>query len=108
MARARWWWWLAVVAICVAGCGVRHVSAASPRDVTGMFRSGGMDRTYMLHVPAGDPIGLVLRLHGGGGTGVPQRGLTAFDTAANAHNLLVVCPAGYYKRSADGRGASPA
>jgi polyhydroxybutyrate depolymerase len=73
-----------------------------------MFRSGGMDRTYMLHVPAGDPLGLVLSLHGGGGTGVAQRGLTDFDTVANAHNLLVVYPDGYDKSWADGRGASPA
>jgi polyhydroxybutyrate depolymerase len=73
-----------------------------------MFRSGGMDRTYMLHVPAGDPVGLVLSLHGGGGTGVAQRGLTDFDTVANAHNLLVVYPDGYDKSWADGRGASPA
>lgn len=64
MAYARWLW-LAVLAVCVVGCGVRHVSAASARDISGTFRSGGMDRTYMLHVPAGDPVGLVLSLHGG-------------------------------------------
>lgn len=62
----------------------------------------------MLHVPAGEPIGLVLSLHGGGGTGVTQRGLTDFDSAADAHNLLVVYPDGYDKSWADGRGASPA
>lgn len=107
MAYARWLW-LAVVAICVVGCGVRHVSAASARDISGTFRSGGMDRTYMLHVPAGDPVGLVLSLHGGGGTGISQRGLTGFDTVADAHNLLVAYPDGYDKSWADGRGASPA
>ncbi|MCK8646269.1 extracellular catalytic domain type 1 short-chain-length polyhydroxyalkanoate depolymerase [Mycobacterium colombiense] len=107
MAYARWLW-LAVVAISVVGCGVRHVSAASARDISGTFRSGGMDRTYMLHVPAGDPVGLVLSLHGGGGTGISQRGLTGFDTVADAHNLLVAYPDGYDKSWADGRGASPA
>ncbi|RAU91190.1 esterase [Mycobacterium colombiense] len=107
MTYARWLW-LAVVAICVVGCGVRHVSAASARDVPGTFRSGGMDRTYMLHVPAGDPVGLVLSLHGGGGSGISQRALTGFDTVADAHNLLVVYPDGYDKSWADGRGASPA
>lgn len=107
MAYARWLW-LAVVAICVVGCGVRHVSAASARDIPGTFRSGGMDRTYMLHVPAGDPVGLVLSLHGGGGSGISQRALTGFDTVADAHNLLVVYPDGYDKSWADGRGASPA
>ncbi|ETB07880.1 esterase [Mycobacterium avium subsp. paratuberculosis 10-5864] len=107
MAYARWLW-LAVLAVCVVGCGVWHVSAASARDISGTFRSGGMDRTYMLHVPAGDPVGLVLSLHGGGGTGIAQRGLTGFDAVADAHNLLVVYPDGYEKSWADGRGASPA
>lgn len=107
MAYARWLW-LAVLAVCVVGCGVRHVSAASARDISGTFRSGGMDRTYMLHVPAGNPVGLVLSLHGGGGTGIAQRGLTGFDAVADAHNLLVVYPDGYEKSWADGRGASPA
>lgn len=107
MAYARWLW-LAVLAVCVVGCGVRHVSAASARDISGTFRSGGMDRTYMLHVPAGDPVGLVLSLHGGGGTGIAQRGLTGFDAVADVHNLLVVYPDGYEKSWADGRGASPA
>ncbi|BBZ73804.1 extracellular catalytic domain type 1 short-chain-length polyhydroxyalkanoate depolymerase [Mycobacterium paraseoulense] len=102
------WLALVVVAVCVAGCGVRDVSAASARDASGTFRSGGMDRTYLLHVPPGTPVGLVLSLHGGGGTGNGQRGLTGFDAVADAHNLLVVYPDGYDKSWADGRGASPA
>lgn len=107
MPYARWML-LAVVAVCVVGCGVRYVSAASARDSFGTLRSGGMDRTYTLHVPPGDPVGLVLSLHGGGGTGIAQRGLTGFDAVADAHNLLVVYPDGYDKSWADGRGASPA
>ncbi len=67
-----------------------------------------MDRTYTLHVPPGDPVGLVLNLHGGGGTGVGQQNLTDFDSVADAHSLLVVYPDGYEKSWADGRGASPA
>src|ERR1700757_4511359 len=97
-----------VLAVCLVGCGVQHVSAATPRDLAGTFRSGGMDRTYLLHVPPGDPVGLVLSLHGGGGSGKGQRGLTDFDAVADANNLLVVYPDGYDKSWADGRGASPA
>jgi polyhydroxybutyrate depolymerase len=97
-----------VLAVCLFGCGVRHVSTASPRDLAGTFHSGGMDRTYMLHVPPRDPVGLVLNLHGGGGTGNGQQLLTDFDTVADAHNLLVAYPDGYDKSWADGRGASPA
>ena len=99
---------VSVLAVCLVGCGVRDVSAASPRDLPGTFRSGGMDRTYTLHVPPGNPVGLVLNLHGGGGTGTGQQGLTDFDTVADAHSLLVVYPDGYDKSWADGRGASPA
>jgi len=102
------WLSLAVLAVCVVGCGVRQVSAASARDLSGTLRSGGMDRTYTLHVPSGDPVGLVLNLHGGGGTGIGQRGLTEFDDVADATNLLVAYPDGYDKSWADGRGASPA
>ncbi|MDT5147334.1 MAG: polyhydroxybutyrate depolymerase [Mycobacterium sp.] len=98
----------ACVAAGVAGCGVRHVLAASANDLPGTFRSGGMERTYTTHVPPGDPVGLVLNLHGGGGTGIGQQGLTDFDAAADAHHLVVVYPDGYDKSWADGRGASPA
>ncbi len=98
----------ALVAVCLTGCGVRHVNAAGARDVSGTLRSGGMDRTYTLHVPPGDPVGLVLSLHGGGGSGTGQRGLTDFDSVADAHQLLVAYPDGYDKSWADGRGASPA
>src|SRR6201997_4499869 len=97
-----------VLAVCLIGCGVRHVSAFSPRDLAGTFRSGGMDRTYMLHVPPGDPVGLVLNLHGAGGTGNGQQNLTNFDTVADAHNLLVAYPEGYEKSGAEGGGASRA
>ncbi|HEV7361525.1 MAG TPA: PHB depolymerase family esterase [Mycobacterium sp.] len=102
------WLSLALLAVCLVGCGVRQVSAAAARDLSGTFRSGGMDRTYLMHVPPGDPVGLVLSLHGGGGSGKGQRGLTDFDAVADAHNLLVVYPDGYDKSWADGRGASPA
>ncbi len=110
MPYARWLC-LAVVAVCavsLAGCSIRHVSAASATDLSGTLRSGGMDRTYTLHVPPGNPVGLVLNLHGGGGTGIGQRGLTDFDAVADAHDLLVVYPDGYDRSWADGRGASPA
>ena len=107
MPYARWLS-LAVVAVCLVACGAREVSAAGARDTSGSFRFGGMDRTYTVHVSPGDPVGLVLSLHGGGGTGITQRGLTGFDAVADAHNLVVVYPDGYDKSWADGRGTSPA
>jgi polyhydroxybutyrate depolymerase len=96
-----------VLAVCLAGCGAHQVHAAA-RDQTGAFSFGGMNRTYSVHVPPGPPFGLVLNMHGGGGTGAGQQGLTDFDAVADANNLLVVYPDGYDKSWADGRGASPA
>jgi polyhydroxybutyrate depolymerase len=107
MRRARWVL-LLVLAIWLVGCAGRQVSAASSKDQPGTFEYGGLKRTYTLHVPPGQPVGLVLNLHGGGGTGAGQQGLTNFDTVADADNLLVAYPDGYDKSWADGRGASPA
>jgi len=69
---------------------------------------GGLTRTYGVHVPPGRAAGLVLNLHGGGGTGIAQERLSGFDRVADLSNLLVVYPDGYDKSWADGRGASPA
>jgi polyhydroxybutyrate depolymerase len=106
MPWARWLL-LAVLVVCPAGCGGHPVQAAA-RDHTGTFQFGGLNRTYTVHVPPGPPLGLVLSLHGGGGTGAGQQGLTDFDAVADTTNLLVVYPDGYDKSWADGRGASPA
>jgi polyhydroxybutyrate depolymerase len=94
-------------AICLVGCGTRQAQGAA-RDQFGTFAFGGLNRTYTVHVPPGPPVGLVLSLHGGGGTGTGQQGLTDFDAVADASNLLVVYPDGYDKSWADGRGAAPA
>src|SRR5271166_1733667 len=99
---------LAVLAVCLVGCVGRPVSAASSRDEPGTFQFGGLTRTYSVHVPPGSPAGLVLSLHGGGGTGAGQRSLTDFDAVADANNLVVVYPDGYDKSWNDGRAASPA
>jgi polyhydroxybutyrate depolymerase len=95
-----------VLAFCLVACG-REVSASS-RDQPGSLQFGGLTRTYTVHVPPGPPWGLVLSLHGGGGTGVGQQGLTDFDSVADTNNLLVAYPDGYDKSWADGRGAAPA
>lgn len=99
---------LTMAVACVAGCGGLQASMAHPGDQPGTFKFGGLNRTYSVHVPPGPPVGLVLNLHGAGGTGVGQQGLTNFSAAADASNLLVVYPDGYDKSWADGRGAAPA
>ncbi|OBI85179.1 extracellular catalytic domain type 1 short-chain-length polyhydroxyalkanoate depolymerase [Mycobacterium asiaticum] len=99
---------LAVLALVLVGCNERQVHAARARDQAGMLPYGGLNRTYLVHVPPGPPVGLVLNLHGGGGTGAGQRGLSNFDSIADANGFLVVYPDGYDKSWADGRGAAPA
>jgi polyhydroxybutyrate depolymerase len=99
---------ICVLAVCLVGCVGRPVSAARARDEPGTLQFGGLNRTYRVHVPPGPAAGLVLNLHGGGGTGVGQQGLTDFDAVADVNNLVVVYPDGYDKSWADGRGASPA
>jgi polyhydroxybutyrate depolymerase len=97
-----------LLVLCLVGCNEREVQAARARDQAGMLPYGGLNRTYLVHVPPGPPVGLVLNLHGGGGTGAGQRGLSDFDSVADSNNLLVVYPDGYDKSWADGRGAAPA
>jgi polyhydroxybutyrate depolymerase len=99
---------ICVLAVFLVGCGGRPVSAASARDEPGIMQFGGLNRTYRVHVPPGPAAGLVLNLHGGGGTGAGQQGLTDFDAVADVNNLVVVYPDGYDKSWADGRGVSPA
>ncbi len=100
--------WIGVLALSLVGCGGRPVSAAGARDETGTLQFGGLNRTYRVHVPPGSAAGLVLNLHGGGGTGVGQEGLSDFDAVGDVNNLVVVYPDGYDKSWADGRAASPA
>jgi polyhydroxybutyrate depolymerase len=99
---------ISVLAVCLVGCAGRPVSAAKARDEPGTLQFGGLNRTYRIHVPPGPAAGLVLNLHGGGGTGVGQEGLSDFDAVADVNSLLVAYPDGYDRSWADGRGASPA
>ena len=99
---------ICVLAVCLAGCAGRPVSAASARDEAGTFQFGGLDRTYRVHVPPG------IRRWSGAQSARRRRyrrrqaGLTEFDAVADVNNLLVAYPDGYDKSWADGRGASPA
>ncbi|HZQ32012.1 MAG TPA: PHB depolymerase family esterase [Mycobacterium sp.] len=96
-----------VVLLLVSGCGFRATAGPGAK---GQLPFGGVTRTYELHVPAGvaHPTGLVVNLHGSGGTGAGQEALTHYDAVADAHGFVVVYPDGVERSWADGRGASPA
>ncbi len=76
-------------------------------DIHGSLLSGGVTRTYLLHVPpryeadAGWP--LVLALHGGGTQGRSMPGLTGLSRLADRHGFLVIYPDGRGRSWNDGR-----
>ena len=101
---------MAVVAALV-GLGLYHGARASAEaavDTGGVLPFEGLDRTYVLHVPAGveRPTGLVINLHGAGETGAEQAALTNYNAVADQHGFAVVYPDGIDFSWADGRGAS--
>ena len=87
---------------------VGAVAAAPPAlaDPPGALTVGGLQRTYLVHAPAGPARGLVLNLHGAGMSGAQQAGLTGYDAVADQYGFVVAYPDGIDLSWADGRGAS--
>ncbi|BBX68420.1 alpha/beta hydrolase family esterase [Mycolicibacterium psychrotolerans] len=82
------------------------LSAAAPAGVQGLLDIGGMQRTYVVHVPPGAANGLVINLHGAGLTGRDQAAATNYDAIADRYGFVVAYPDGIDLSWADGRGAS--
>ena len=83
-------------------------SALAGGDFPEGMSIGGLQRTYLVHVPAGldHPNGLVINLHGSGMTGGQQAAATNYNAIADQHGFVVVYPDGIDASWADGRGAS--
>ena len=64
----------------------------------GSIISSGVERTYLLHVPATydpkKPTPLVLSFHGAGLWGVAQRDMSGWDSVADEEGFIVVYPSG--------------
>jgi polyhydroxybutyrate depolymerase len=86
------------------------VAAAGDYDAS--LVSGGLTRTYHVHLPpavaTGKPLPLPLLLHGRLGDGAGQAKLTDFDAVADQYGFIAVYPDGYQRSWADGRGTTPA
>lgn len=88
------------------GLGGATASASPIGMVPGGLDVGGLQRTYLLHVPTANPAGLVINLHGAGMTGGDQARATNYDAVGGQHGFAVVHPDGVDFSWADGRGAS--
>ena len=73
-------------------------SAPKAGDATVTVQSGGRSRKYLQHVPsglpAGTPLALVIDLHGAGGNGKQQQGLSGFNALADKEKFLAIFPDG--------------
>ena len=81
-------------------------ASPSHADIQGVLNFGGLDRTYLVHVPPGPPTGLVINLHGAGQNGGQQAGITGYNGVADGYGFVVAYPDGIDASWADGRGAS--
>jgi len=101
-----------LAAAWLAACASAGARAAESGDVTGTMNSGGVERTYRLHVPPSQagrtPLPLVLALHGNTGTGAGQARLSHLDSVSDRHGFMVVYPDGLDRSWADGRGVTSA
>ncbi len=97
----------AVVAV-LAGVFVTggNASALPSGDFPDRLSFGGLDRTFLVHVPPGPPNGLVINMHGGGETSADQVRRSNYNAVGDQHGFVVVYPDGIDLSWADGRGAS--
>jgi len=92
----------AVIAVAPGAC------AAATTDTTGSIVVGGVNRTYVVHVPAklGSSVPLLLSFHGHFGTGSGQARLSNFSALSDRYGFIVVYPDGINRGWNDGREGS--
>ena len=71
---------------------VPRASAVPAGDFPDGLAFGGLQRSYLVHVPPGleQPTGLVINLHGAGMTGGAQAAMTNYNAVADQHGFVVV------------------
>ena len=87
-------WILVPLFLLLTVTGV-HAQEVTP-EVSPSLISGGLERTYRLHVPEDltQPAPLVIVLHGRGGTGRHIEGYTGFDELADREGFIAAYPDG--------------
>ena len=98
--------------LCALICsfpGVHRLAARGQADESRALTSGGIVRTYVVHIPARPASfhrpALVIVLHGAGGTGMGMVKMTRgeFDSLADRDGALVAYPDGIDRHWNDGR-----
>lgn len=109
-SRVRWMVWLGLVVL--GGCVTPPDRWSEPGDHRGELLHQGRFRELLLHVPAaaleGQPLPLLVALHGGGGSAGSMGRTTGFDALADRGHFLVVYPEGLDGYWNDGREGPPA
>jgi polyhydroxybutyrate depolymerase len=90
--------------------GSSSLPAASGRTLRGAITVGGVQRTYLLHLPRGyssawRPAPLVFFFHGGDGSGAIGESFSQFSPLADKKGFLVAYPDGLHGGWNDGRNA---
>jgi polyhydroxybutyrate depolymerase len=98
---------------CISGSG-RNFSQTpgdsnpAKYDYSSSILSGGLQRTYNIHIGSSydktRPTPLLIVLHGGGGTGQGMTKLANFNAIADRENFIIVYPDGFENHWNDGRG----
>jgi polyhydroxybutyrate depolymerase len=92
-----------------AGGSIFAQSRSGPASRT--MQAGGMERSYLIHLPEshdpGQPLPVLVVLHGAGGDGPGMAEHTGLTEAATRRGYAVVYPNGVARRWNDGRVGSP-
>jgi len=87
---------LALCVLLLAGATAN--AAFAPGDNLRSLESGGLTRTYRVHVPPGydgsSPVPLVVDIHGLGSNAAQQEGISGMKGMSDAHGFLVAYPDG--------------
>lgn len=97
--KTRWQAWAVLLfLVSLAGCDTQEPRPGEAQHLDGTLRHGLLQRTYVLHVPpqaaAGEPLPLLLMLHGALGSAHHMHEAYGMDALADEHGFLVVYPDG--------------
>ena len=86
----------AAIVAAFSWCSLSAADTASPGDEQISVRAGGVERSYVVHLPPerGSRPALVLSFHGGGGSARQYQAYVQMDRVADREGFLVVYPNG--------------